>query len=157
MAKNSEKNLKKNLRSICFPCAFSFITQCTMCDFHDFGLTFFCFCTFENVEKCVLGGCTITSKAKINVFWNFFFTPLAPFGLLHSKKFPKTLILAFEANSALSRENETKIVKITHSAALQSSKNILPPWEIRIIPCCIFFNFFAIGQGKVVAEFLVLT
>ena len=26
-------------------------------------------------------------------------------------------ILAFEANSALSRENETKIVKITHSAA----------------------------------------
>ena len=27
-----------------------------------------------------------------------------------------TLILAFEANSALSRENETKLVKITHSA-----------------------------------------
>ena len=26
------------------------------------------------------------------------------------------LILAFEANSALSRKNETKIVKITHSA-----------------------------------------
>ena len=26
------------------------------------------------------------------------------------------LILAFEANSALSSENETKIVKITHSA-----------------------------------------
>ena len=46
----------------------------TMCDFHDFGLTFFCFCTFEN-EKCVLSGCTITSKTKINVFWNFFFTP----------------------------------------------------------------------------------
>ena len=43
-------------------------TQYTMCDFHDFGLTFFCFCTFENVKKCVLGGCTITSKAKINVF-----------------------------------------------------------------------------------------
>ena len=43
----------------------------TMCDFHDFGLTFFphnVFCTFENVKKCVLGGCTITSKAKINVF-----------------------------------------------------------------------------------------
>ena len=39
-----------------------------MCDFHDFGLTFFCFCTFENVEKCVLSGCMITSKTKINVF-----------------------------------------------------------------------------------------
>ena len=62
-----------------------------------------------------LCSCTINSKAKINVFWNFFFTPLAPSGPLCSKKFQKTLILAFEANSALSRENETKIVKITHS------------------------------------------
>ena len=42
-----------------------------------------------------------------------FLNPLAP--LLRLKKFQKTLILAFEANSALSRENETKIVKITHS------------------------------------------
>ena len=32
------------------------------------------------------------------------------------KKFQTTLILAFEVNSALSHENETKIVKITHSA-----------------------------------------
>ena len=31
------------------------------------------------------------------------------------EKISKTLILAFEANSALSHENETKIVKITHS------------------------------------------
>ena len=38
-----------------------------------------------------------------------------PSGTLRSKKFQTTLILAFEANSALSRENETKIVKITHS------------------------------------------
>ena len=37
--------------------------------------------------------------------------------LPHSKKFQKPLILAFEANSALFCENETKIVKITHSAA----------------------------------------
>ena len=35
---------------------------------------------------------------------------------LCSKKFQKTLILAFEAKSALSCVNETKIVKITHSA-----------------------------------------
>ena len=33
------------------------------------------------------------------------------------KIFQKTLILAFEANSALSHENKTKIVKITHSAS----------------------------------------
>ena len=48
--------------------------------------------------------CTITSKTKINVFLNFFFTP----GLLHGpsnrKNSPKTLILAFEANSVLSRK-----------------------------------------------------
>ena len=42
---------------------------------------------------------------------NFLYFGASPF-----KKFQKTLILAFEANSALSSENETKIVKITHSA-----------------------------------------
>ena len=34
---------------------------------------------------------------------------------LHSKKFQRQLILAFEANRALSCKNETKIVKIKHS------------------------------------------
>ena len=70
----------------------------------------------ENVKKCVLGGYTITSKTKINIFKKFYLTSLAASRLLHSKFFPKTLILAFEANSALSCETETKIVKITHSA-----------------------------------------
>ena len=65
----------------------------------------------ESVKKCVLGGCTITSKTLINVVWNLFFTPLPSSGPLRSKKFQTTLILAFEANSALTRENETKIVK----------------------------------------------
>ena len=71
-----------------------------------------------------LGGCMITSKAKINIFWNFFFTPLAPSGPLRSKKFQKTLILAFEANSAttwthiMEKKSETKIKKITHSDTL---------------------------------------
>ena len=37
-------------------------------------------------------------------------------GPLRSKNFQKALILALEANSELSSENETKIVKITHSA-----------------------------------------
>jgi hypothetical protein len=35
------------------------------------------------------------------------------------KKFQTTLILAFEANSALTCENETKIVKIIHSVLLE--------------------------------------
>ena len=44
----------------------------------------------------------------------------------------KTLILAFEANSALSRENETKIVKITHSES--SPENTI------VSPCAEWFN-----------------
>ena len=84
-------------------------THSTICDFHDFGLTWKC-------QKMCLGGCTITSKTKINVFWKKFFTPLTPLLPLHSKFFQKTLILDYEANSAFSRENETKIVKIKHSA-----------------------------------------
>ena len=55
--------------------------------------------SLENIKKCVLGGCT----------------PLAPSEPLRSKKFQTTLILAFEP---LSRENETEIVKITHSVLL---------------------------------------
>ena len=53
--------------------------------------------SLENVKKCVLGGCTITSKTKINVFWKKFFTPTAPSEPLRSEKFQKTLNLASEA------------------------------------------------------------
>ena len=35
----------------------------------------------ENVKKCVLGGCTITSKTKINVVWNFFSLRCVDFSL----------------------------------------------------------------------------
>ena len=52
--------------------------------------------------------------------------PFGPLGTLRSKKFQTTLILAFEANSALSHENESKFVKITYSAARLQ----LPPFEV---------------------------
>ena len=52
---------------------FSFkLGSSTMCDFHDFGLTWKC----QKIFPC---GCTITSKAKINVVWNFFSLQV-PFG-----------------------------------------------------------------------------
>ena len=57
------------------------------------------------LPKVFLGGCTFTSKTKTNVFLNFFFTPgllWGPSTAFHSKKFQKTMILAFEANSKLS-------------------------------------------------------
>ena len=43
-------------------------------------------------------GCTISSKAKINVLLNLYFTPHVPLGLLGMfQKFQKTLSLAFYA------------------------------------------------------------
>ena len=91
---------------------------------------------------CNLGGCTITSKTKINVFWNFFFTPLAPSGPLHLKKFQKTLILAFEANSALSHESETKFVKITHIVKKQLvfRTNCSYIFKARFLPIIVFVS-----------------
>ena len=46
-----------------------------------------------------------TSKTKIKVFWKFFLHSGSPWATLHSKKFQKRLILAFEADSALSCQN----------------------------------------------------
>ena len=45
----------------------SFPALPTMSDFHDFGLTWKC----QKIFPC---GCTITSKTKINIVWNFFYT-----------------------------------------------------------------------------------
>ena len=52
-----------------------------------------------------------------STFFEIFFHSAGPFGAAPFEKFQTTLILGFEANSALSCENETKIVKIIHSAA----------------------------------------
>ena len=53
----------------------------------------------------------------------FFLHSVGPFGAVLFEKFQKTLILAFESDSALSRENETKIVKITHSVMVDEYRN----------------------------------
>ena len=56
------------------------------------------------------------------------------------KFFEKTLILSFEANSALSHENETKIVKITHSAK-QVGSEIFIYQNIRVLVKIIYSLF----------------
>ena len=67
--------------------------------------------SLENVKKCVLGGCTITSKTKNQHCSR----------LLCSKKFQTMLILVFEVivqplkTHFLTFSSETKIKKITHS------------------------------------------
>ena len=71
-----------------------------------------------------------------STFLEIFLTPLAPSELLRSKKFQTTLILAFEANSALSQENETKIVKITHSAVCMERR------RDRILLACHHLRYF---------------
>ena len=42
------------------------------CSAYTLCVIFMILVSLENVKKSVLGGCTITSKAKINVFWIFF-------------------------------------------------------------------------------------
>ena len=75
----------------------------------------------------------------------FFLTP-PPFGSgpLCSKFFQKTLILAFEANGALSYENETKIVKITHCA-----QHVYGPIEVYLKLICLI--------GAIIGEYLANT
>ena len=57
----------------------------------------------------------LPQRLKSTLLFENFSHSSGPFGLLRSKKFQTMLILALEANSALSHKNETKIVKITHS------------------------------------------
>ena len=86
------------------------------------------------------GGYTITSKAKINVFWNFFINLLASTEPLCSKFFQKTLILAFEANSALS-QNYT-FFRIWAHCVNFICYHIINSWIMffRFVPKC-FLNF----------------
>ena len=94
--------------------------SCALC------VIFMILVSLENVKKCVLGGCMITSKTKINVFWKKNLTRLvsSASGPLSSKFFQKRLTLASEANSAFCCENETKIMKITHSVELRSRERL---------------------------------
>ena len=84
----------------------------TMCDFLDFGLTWKC-------PKCVLGGCTITSKTK-STFFEKFSSLRWPLRDRSVQKFSENVVISLLGfrNSALSCENETKIVKITYSELL---------------------------------------
>ena len=80
---------------------------------------------------CV-GGCVITTKAKNNIFYRFFFTPLTPLGLIHSKNFktycnikmrlPKIeLFCEFQSTVAILRKNSFHSIykgmkKMVHNA-----------------------------------------
>ena len=54
------------------------------------------------ISNVCLGGYMITSKTKMKVFLNIFYLLQVPFGDPPPEKFQKMLILAIEANSALS-------------------------------------------------------
>ena len=59
----------------------------------------------------------LPQRLKSTLF-EIFYTLQVPFGHPPFENFQRTLNLAFEANSTLAREDETKIVKITHSVFL---------------------------------------
>ena len=92
-----------------------------MCDFYDFGLTFFSinvFFVLLKMSKNVFWVVARLPQRLKSTFFEIFSSLYWPIlGRSVRKNFKKTLILAFEANSAtaLSCVNETKIVKITHS------------------------------------------
>ena len=73
--------------------------------------------SLENVKKMLWVVARLPQRLKSKLF-EIFSHSSGPFGAASFEKFQATLILAFEGNSALSREieNETKSVKITHSA-----------------------------------------
>ena len=68
---------------------------------------------FKNVDFSPWGNCA-TTQIKINVFWNFFLTPHPLRGPSTWKKFKKTLIWAFEANSAFVPQNWTFFCVLAH-------------------------------------------
>ena len=77
---------------------------------------FMIFVSLENVRKYSHEVARLPQRLKSMLFEIFSHSEYpSPSGTLCSKKFQTTLILAFEANSALSHKNETKIVTITHS------------------------------------------
>ena len=84
-------------------------------------------------------------KRLKSTFFEIFSNGASPLESLHLNFFQKTLILAFEANSALSRENETKIMKITHGgfapracgSYFSISKNNFLNWYITLLQSCI--------------------
>ena len=75
--------------------------------------------SLENVKKYSHVVARLPQRLKSTLF-EIFSTLWVPFGHPPFEKITNNaLILAFEANSALSRGNETKIVKITHSAVVE--------------------------------------
>ena len=91
---------------------------------HSLCLIFMILISLENVKKYSHMVARLPQRLKSTLrCLKFFLHSGYPSGTLRSKKFQTTLILAFEANSALSRENETKIVKITHSVLAISFNN----------------------------------
>ena len=79
-------------------------------------------------EKSVISNvCLFMGLLKSTLFEFFFLTPLASSKPLCSKKSKKTLILAFEANSALSRQNGLfSFSKISNNRDL-CLKKVKPP------------------------------
>ena len=77
----------------------------------------------------------LPKRLKSTFFEKQFFNPMVSLGPLRSKKFQKTLILAFEVivqplkAHFLTFSGETKIMKITHSAVFYNPQNPQNPLE----------------------------
>ena len=113
----SDQNDKGVLFIIC-TLLYTSLTRATF--MHSFSTThyvwFSWFWSHLKMSKIVLLVAVRLPQRLKSMFFEKFSHSTGPFGAAPFKFFFRTLILVFEANSLLSRENETKIVKITHSA-----------------------------------------
>ena len=85
--------------------------------------------SFENVKKCALDGCTITSKTKINVFWKIFRVQGARTEPRVKFFFQKTVDLSLWGNRATTRihfSNYTFFLVLAHSAHIPSCTSCIP-------------------------------
>ena len=107
-----------------------------------------------------LGDCTITSKAKINIFENVSSVPGSPSETFHSIFFQKMLTLAFEANDVLSCQNWLFVRILAHCVCAyyyqRKKKHFQKPNTSRASIVHLFENFSSCGrQTKKVLSFSI--
>ena len=88
-----------------------------------------------------LGGCTIASKTKINIFWKIFLHTRHPSGTLHSKIFQKTLILAFEAKQFIILQKWTFFRVLAHCDTIS--------WRWMMYEHIVLFDYSYIPKEKI--------
>ena len=93
-------------------------------------------------SKTINRGSTRSGTSCFSWFWSHFFSSLSSGELILEKNFHKTLILAFEANSALSCQNGLFFLVLAHCAWWSSSCPLGSLWTA-------FINYHALQRETI--------